>query len=74
LNSKNLILNTNTEFKKIFKTEILSISSIFENIIKLESKVDFLIFKLYELSEDEINTVLDSLNVPNYTKHQILNH
>ena len=66
-NTKNIIKKAIEEFKKLVGDEnsvTYDIVVIDNEIDDIEARIDALVFKLYGLNKDEINTVLDSLHSP----------
>ena len=65
----NIIVKVKNELNEQLRREQVScispdIVNIENNIERLKAEIDALVFKLYGLNKDEINTVLDSLHLP----------
>ena len=72
--SLNLLRYTKTKFQKETKSQLTNLIQL-DNIIQdLEIELDVLVFRLYDLSKDEIEIVLDSLMTINRIKIEILNN
>jgi len=79
-NSINLIKGTENKFKEWAKENKVSkelatinLSEMEHDIEETDAKIDANVFKLYELDEEEIKTVMDSLSTPQYYQEKVFN-
>ena len=76
-NTANIMKKVKREFKKSLEGEkslTCDIVAIDNEIEDLEAQIDALVFKLYGLNEEEINTVIQSLHLPPSYQQKILEH
>ncbi len=64
------------EFRELMKDEwensMLTLEPLMNKIDDLENEIDAIVFNLYDLTEEEVETVLDSLDTPEDEKASIL--
>jgi hypothetical protein len=64
------------EFRELMKDEwensMLTLEPLMNKIDELENEIDAIVFDLYDLTEEEVETVLDSLDTPEGEKASIL--
>ncbi|MFW6172185.1 MAG: Eco57I restriction-modification methylase domain-containing protein [Elusimicrobiota bacterium] len=58
--------------KEELQNSIEVINPLQKEIQKLENEIDALVFELYEINEEEVKTILDSLNTPENERKNIL--
>ncbi len=72
--SKVMGINTDQviELKEEWENSMLTLDPLMNKIDELEKEIDAIVFSLYDLTEEEVVTVLDSLDTPEDEKNAIL--